>query len=254
MIRINLSSRYPSAVDALPLLAFVCFLVHSGCGGGGKTPKSVSPEQEKLDEIRAEVSVLRDEMSAVLGDFTPESDHSWLPQFEKLRSEVLPKLEELRKREGVEGFREVPVERTSSKMASVDLRSGKIVWRAMTCWNPDCIGQGKGGGPLLFVRKWDGAQIGPDGKIHWRILSGEALPEPTTCPRCGGRDFVRPYDSPEVEQRRQQLEEELKSARQARDEAEDAGLRAPAELRTPTEIMQELDELPKEFLLPQEEH
>jgi hypothetical protein len=171
-------------------------------------------------------------------------------EFDAWRLKALIKLDEIRRSEGVAGFSQTSVARTGNQQGVVDVTSQRIAWRASTCWNPTCIGKGKGGGPLVFVKQFENASIGADGKLLWRTLNEEELPTPIACPACGLLEFVRPYDEPEVEIRRNKLSEELSESRRIRAEAEAAGRLVPAGVRTPTEIMKEVTQLPKLFLIP----
>jgi hypothetical protein len=210
----------------------------------GASQPSIPAVPESLDDIRAQMRrLIKVEDGKHLVTAREE--------FDKWRLKALIKLDAIRRREGIAGFEQEPVQKTPSQQAVVDPTTNQIAWRAFTCWNPECLGKGKGGGPVAFAMKWEHASIGPGGKVVWRTLSEKELPPAITCPVCGLADFIQYYDEPEAELRREQLTAELARSRQIRAEAETAGRLVPAGVRTPTEIMRELNELPKLFLLPQ---
>jgi len=227
----------------------------SGCGKSDATAtstpighdslSSVPVVAESLDEIRDRMQQL------VLHDqekdrfiISPERQN----EFDQWKLKALIKLDEVRRREGVAGFEQKPVDKTSSQSGAVDPASNRIAWRAFTCWNPACLGAGKGGGPLMFVVERDNAEI-QDGKLKYRTLRDDEKSAPAVCPKCGRMDLVCPYDEPAVELRRRELQTELTNARDVRARCEAEGKLVPATVRPPTEIMKESDQLPKLFLL-----
>ena len=225
-------------------------LLFAGCGRNDTVadapPTSVGQSDvplvtESLEEIRAQMSALVQVQGERHVISSPEEFDAW-------RMKALITLDEIRRRDGVEGFRQQPVEKTGNQQAVPDSATGKIAWRASTCWNPQCLGKGKGGGPLLFTRTYDNAWVDTDGKLKWKTIADDQVIPATVCPLCGLVEFVRPYDLPEVELRRQELTDELVNSRRIRAEREAAGQLVPAGVRTPTEIMRELNELPKLFL------
>ncbi|MCE9551768.1 MAG: hypothetical protein K8T91_00090 [Planctomycetes bacterium] len=233
----------------LILLAAVYFLVCPGCWRSEtSTPnppisRDTPVVEESLDDIRSQIARVVHVENNKHHITSPEEFDAW-------RLKALIKLDQIRRLEGVEGFQQTPVEKTGSQQGVVDATSKKIAWRASTCWNPTCLGKGKGGGPLVFVKQFENASIGPDGNVKWRTLKDDELPSALACPVCGLVEFVRPYDEPEVEIRRKKLTEELSESRRIRAEAEAAGQLVPAGVRTPTEIMKESTQLPKLFLVP----
>lgn len=233
-------------VGGAMLLAISCSLLHSGCWSRGPGEVDVSADSQRSTIPIPVVLENPDEIRVEMQKHDPGSQ-----QFEDARLKLLIKLDEIRQREGVEGFQQSPIEQTRSQMAFVDPQTQQISWRAMTCYNPLCPGRGKGDGPLLFVKRWDNASIGPDGNVVWRLLDSGAEQPPISCPACGDSSFVQPYDQPEVELRRRQLTQELADVRRKRAETRQAGLPMPVDLRPPRDIMIELDELPKLFLVPQ---
>jgi len=174
------------------------------------------------------------------------------PQYEAWRIKALIKLDPIRQQEGVEGLSQVVVDQEASDIAVVHGDPGRIAWRALTCWNPACLGKGKAGGPVLFVHPLKHASLGTDGKLRWRTLDEKELSamSPVVCPVCAMPGHVRPYDTPQVELRRQQLTEEMEAARKVRAQAAEDKKLVPAGGRTPSEIMRDLSQLPKLYLVP----
>lgn len=223
----------------------------SGCGGtstenqeevhsAGPQPPEVN---ESPDEIRAQMRALQ-----VYGRGTPE--------FDEWKLKLMVANDKIFQREGVEGYRTVPVENTSKASATIDPETGKIAWRAWTCYNPDCSGRGKGGGPLIFGKIWENAHIDSTDQVVYdrvEITNEDASKPPIVCPSCGKVEFLASYCSPQIELRRRQLEQELRDVRTARDQARAAKRPYPKDLRSPAEIRQEIAELPKLFLVPEDE-
>jgi hypothetical protein len=196
---------------------------------------------ETPDEIRTEM-ILHERLSA---------------EFKQLQLKLMVANHKIVEREGVEGHRQVPVPKTSEINAYVDPQSGNIAWRAWTCYNPECSGRGKGGGPLIFVKKWNNARIGEERKVVYDLIQltedeekEQRSKPPIICPSCGRVVFLAPYDSPAAELRRRQLNDELREVRAARDRARASDEPYPPSLRTHSEIRQEIQELPKLFLVP----
>jgi hypothetical protein len=169
-------------------------------------------------------------------------------EFDDWKLKALIKLDDVRRREGVAGFAQKPVDKTSSQSGAFDPASNQIAWRAFTCWNPSCLGSGKAGGPLMFVVERENAVI-ENGKLKYRTLTDKEQSAAAVCPKCSRLEFVQPYDEPAVEMRRKELTEELSNAREVRAKCEAEGKLVPATVRPPTEIMKESDQLPKLFLL-----
>jgi hypothetical protein len=189
-----------------------------------------------------------DEIKTQLSQFEPGT-----PDHEEWRLKALIKLEEIRQHEGAEGLKEVLVAKPQSATATVDASSKAIAWRALTCWNPDCLGKGKGGGPVLFVQPLKHVQVGTDGKLHWRTLEEKELTAtpPAICPVCNQSRQVRTYDLLQVELKRKKLTDELEAVRHLRAKAAADKKLVPAGSRTPSEIMRDLAGLPKLFFIPE---
>lgn len=138
-------------------------------------------------------------------------------------------------------------------LARVDPRSGAIAWLALTCMNPTCQGKGFGGEPYLFADVTSGATVGADGEV--------AAPPPASveyevplhaCPVCGASgEAIAPYDPPDIRVRLMELQTELENARALRSAAEQAGRPSAAPLRPPTEIMKDISNLPRVYLVPE---
>ena len=126
----------------------------------------------------------------------------------------------------------------------IELRDGQATrrqqgMRALICSLPDCPGQGEDGQPYLFCR------ASTHGK--WPTAGSSS---PVVCPACGRDEGVRNYEPPQVRERRELLEEELRSTRAARRAAKQAGQPMPTDHRTPATLMQDLSNLPKLYPLP----
>ncbi|MCG8584165.1 MAG: hypothetical protein MI757_05585, partial [Pirellulales bacterium] len=105
--------------------------------------------------------------------------------------------------------------------AYVDPASGKMTWRAFTCRNPSCPGQGRDGRPFRFAPQLVGAVIGANGRVTFpqATIEQRHRMEHPECPACGLSDHTGRFDPPEVVERREALLNELTAARQARREA-----------------------------------
>ena len=214
-----------------------------GCRGGEET----SAKDGWLPDVPLpEVAESQEDVQAQLREVERGSNQFHELMFKKRILEDL-----IRRQVGVEGHQQVEMAATNKGTACVDPQTGRIAFRALTCLNPDCPGRGKGGGPHLFVYETEEASIGPAGEVVWstKPLPPEAEFPGIACPACGQVIFVRYYEPPEVILRRQALEKELREVREARQEARQANQPVPANLRTPNEIMVEMAELPKLFLI-----
>lgn len=247
----------PVAV-VLVLLTLSSLPLAAGCS---RTENKI---QEKQPPLAAALPVVRETPDEIRAEMMHHERLS--EEFKRLQLELKVSNHKILEREGVEGYRQVPVQKTGEISAYVDPQSGKIAWRAWTCNNPECKGRGKGGGPLLFVKKWDNARIGEQGAVVYDLVQEDSHTEtltekdekerrpkpPIVCPSCGRVEFLAPYDSPQAELRLRQLNDELREVRAARDRARASDQPYDSNLRTPTEIRQELQELPKLFLVPDE--
>jgi len=232
-------------------LSLVCALF-VGCKRASEEPSKAPPAaaglplpevNETPDEIRAQMRALKVNVRGT-------------PEFDDWKLKLMVANDKIFQREGVEGYRTVPVENTSKTSATVDPETGKIAWRAWTCYNPDCAGRGKGGGPLIFGKIWENARVDSTGQVVYdrvEIRNEDANKPPIVCPSCGKVEFLSSYCSPQIELRRRQLEQELRDVRAARDQARAAKKPKPDNLRSPAEILQEIAELPKLFLIPDDE-
>ena len=133
----------------------------------------------------------------------------------------------------------------------VDSETGKTMWRAMVCKNPDCAGDGNGG-PRVFVTPINNPPLLADGSLNRQAWDRMAIGymSKIVCPGCNSGRFVAEYHPVEVEQRRAELKEQLAAARHARQEAHENGETFPPSRRTPADIMRELDALPRLYLVP----
>lgn len=124
---------------------------------------------------------------------------------------------------------------------------GKLATRALTCANRNCPGVRESGDrPFLFVGRYKNVRQGPDGEPIWPKPDSAV---PTPCPACGLEDTVFPYVPLETQRRMEQLRAELTASRQARDEARKARIPPPPTIRTPAEIMDEMQNLPLVFII-----
>lgn len=207
-----------------------------------RAPGPVVSPQVELPKVTESVEQIKAEL---------KKHEPFSPPFEAERLKLLVLWDEIRKREGVEGFQTPPLQPSKDQGGCIDPATGQIAWRAMTCYNPDCPGRGKGGGPLLFVRPNKTMSIGPEGKI---VISGEqdiAEPDKCVCPACGSGGFVAAYDPPESFVRNRQLDDEMRTIARAYHEAEASGQPIGVAGRTPAEVMTEKAELPKLYLAPE---
>jgi hypothetical protein len=216
------------------------FAVATALAGCSERPE----EHEHGSDVRDTVALpivnkTEAEIRSEMSQFPPFS-----PEFNQSMLELVIVEDAIRKREGVVGFiKETPIQHEGNQVGVVDKETGKLALRAMTCFNPKCAGQGKGGGPLLFVHKLPHLSVGSDGQmIVGPFPMSEMDENPLVCPVCGEAAYVREYDPPETLVRRKQLMEQLNSARGSRGKGK----------RTVKEIIIEMANLPKLFLVPED--
>ncbi|MCE9548094.1 MAG: hypothetical protein K8T25_21685 [Planctomycetia bacterium] len=175
---------------------------------------------------------------------------AFTPPFEEQRLKLLVLWEEIRKREGIEGFTAPPLQPSNNTAVYIDPQTMQLAWRAMACYNPDCPGKGKGGGPLLFARPNKTLSVGPDGKLV--VAHGGDIPDPDKChcPACGSGDFIASYDPPESIVRDRQLNDEMAAIYKACHEADAAGQPVKLPGRSGQEVMTNKAELPKLYIVP----
>lgn len=244
------AGRQRAGMIVLPLLGCLALF---GCGRANKEQPKELPSPSAAVQL-PEVTETPDEIRAQMKKLTSDQQRG-TPEFEDLRLKLMVANDKIIQREGVEGYRTCPVERTTSMRASVDPQTGEIAWRGMTCYNPDCPGRGKGGGPLMFVDKSPHVHIDANNQVVFDYVEIKPLVDdkpPVVCPSCGRVEFLEFYCSAETEVRRRQLYQELNDVRAARGKAHAAGAPEPSGLRTVTEIIREIEELPKLFLVPKE--
>lgn len=124
----------------------------------------------------------------------------------------------------------------------VDPSSGKLAWKAMVCTAADCPGR-KPGMPLQqFGMRRANLYPLPDGTTPNLMSDGSG---PQACPFCGRSQTIKEYLTPEDESRRAHLGEELQQAYNSRMPGHQAG----EAHRSPQEIMEEINSLPRHFLL-----
>lgn len=143
-----------------------------------------------------------------------------------------------------------PIKLALGAAAHVDPASGKISWPAVACTLEDCSGRGVDGETLVFPFKVAGAAVSANGQIAWpeaRLNRGLAV-----CPACGRSHGVGSYVPPIVEQRRAQLAAELRASRAAFKAARREGHSPPVNQRSPQDILDEIAQLPRLYLVDQQ--
>jgi hypothetical protein len=226
-----------------PLLLSFCLL--AGCSSSAvdpAVPLGVVRPTIELPKVTETPEQIKAEM---------RKHAAFSPGFEEQRLKLLIHWEEIRQREGVEGFTTPPLQPSNDQAGCIDPATGQIAWRAMTCYNPDCPGQGKGGGPLLFCRPNKSMVLGADGKIVITREQDIAEPDKCTCPACGSGGFVAAYDPPESFIRNRQLDEEMRNIAKLYHESERTGKPVVLTGRMPNEVMRNKAELPKLYMTPQ---
>lgn len=186
---------------------------------------------------------IRSQMATIAEPFSP--------QFEENRLKLTVVLDQIRKQQGVEGFqdRQSEPEFSNSPSAFVDTKSGRVGWRALTCWNPQCTGQGRGGGPLLFTREFSYVTAGPDGKLAIGNADMAEMMKPVYCPACRSDKYIRPYELPESMVKERELKVQLDRSYAAYASAAKQGRPMPTDVRSPEEIIKDLNSLPKLYLV-----
>ncbi len=213
-----------------PVVIGLLFL--AGCG-----------KKETPEAIRAEM--------ASVEDFSPE--------FEEHRFRLLQSVDEIRQREGVVGYRQLdstatpsqsdqppPRQQLGAQSAYVDPESGKVAWRALGCFNPACAGR-PNGSMVIVARPFSHIQVSPSGDLIIGTPNMAELEKPFPCPVCSSQQYWRSYDPPESVLRRQELEAELAAAYAAYN----SGGRRAVGGRPPNEILEDIANLPKLFLIPE---
>jgi len=206
-------------------------------------PSTPAPEKPAIPEVTQTLDQVRQEMIL----FDPYS-----PEFDQGRLKMAVLQDKLRKEHGVEGFvqhESPPVAVYSSPTAAADAKSGRVAWRAMTCCNPKCHAVGRGGGPYLFTLEFSWITVGSDGKLLVGAPNIEEMMRPVYCPACKSGDFIRSYDLPESAARERALRTELKKVYSTYAAAAKNKGSKPTGMRSPDEIIKEIEALPKLYLL-----
>lgn len=200
-----------------------------------------APKTRVLPVVTQAPDEIRQEMKA----YEPSS-----PQFEEARFKLTVVLDEIRKREGVEGFQTFDSPRIvpTSPTFYIDPQSHKLYWRAIACWSPNCPGRGRGGGPFLFVRELPHVTVGSDGNAIVGDPDMAEMMKPVICPVCKLPEFVHLYDLPESILLERELMTEFRRANQALAKAVKAGDPLPTNLRSIQDITRDLENIPKLFL------
>lgn len=232
---------------AVCFLSVALFLVVGGCWSSKGTPPVVpidsaskKPEPPVVSQTLEQV---RQEMSR-FDNFSPEFDEG------RLKMAVLQ--DKARREHGVEGFQQHEPPSTAeytSPTAVADPKTHRVAWRALTCCNPQCTALGREGGPFLFSIEYSWITVGPDGKINVGAPNAAEMNRPVYCPVCKSNGYIRFYDTPETAVREKALRDELKSSYSAYAEASQAGRPMPADVRTPDQVVKEIESLPKVYLV-----
>jgi hypothetical protein len=127
----------------------------------------------------------------------------------------------------------------------VDPGSGKLAWKAMVCTAADCPGR-KPGEPQPFAIRHAYLYPLSNGDTPNLFDDGKG---PQACPYCGRAETITEYLAPEDESRKLRLTEELNQAYKLRAAARAAGKPGAEGVRTPQEVMDEINALPRRYLL-----
>jgi len=128
----------------------------------------------------------------------------------------------------------------------VDPSSGKLAWKAMVCTATDCPGRKPGVAPEPFAIRHAYLYPLPNGDTPNLFDDGKG---PQACPHCGRSQTITEYLTPEDESRKTRLEAELQQAYADRIAARAAGKQSVDAGRSPQEIMDEINSIPRHFLL-----
>lgn len=128
----------------------------------------------------------------------------------------------------------------------VDPGSGKLAWRAMVCTAPDCPSRKSGKPPERFAMRYANLYPLPNGEIPNLIADGAG---PQACPFCGRSQTITEYLAPEDESRKKRLLDEMQQAYTLRAAARAKGSTKAENVRTPQEIMDEINAIPRHYLL-----
>ena len=128
----------------------------------------------------------------------------------------------------------------------VDPGSGKLAWKAMVCTALDCPGRKPGKDPEPFAIRHAYLFPQPNGETPNLFDDGKG---PQACPHCGRSQTIKEYLSPEDESRKARLAAELQQAYTLRSAARAAGRQAADGVRTPQEVMDEINSIPRHYLL-----
>lgn len=128
----------------------------------------------------------------------------------------------------------------------VDPNSGKLAWKAMVCTATDCPGRKPDKPPERFAMRHVNLYPLPDGTTPNMMSDGAG---PQACPYCGRSQTITEYLSPADESRKTRLAAELQQAYTQRAAARAAGRQAAEGVRTPQEVMDEINSIPRHYLL-----
>lgn len=128
----------------------------------------------------------------------------------------------------------------------VDPGSGKLAWKAMVCTAPDCPGRKPGKAPEPFAIRHAYLYPLPNGETPNLFDDGKG---PQACPDCGRSQTITEYLPPEDESRKTRLAAELQQAYTLRSAARAAGRQSADGVRTPQEVMDEINSISRHFLL-----
>ena len=96
----------------------------------------------------------------------------------------------------------------------VDPETNRILWPALTCKNPQCSSLDDAEQPWLFaVELIRGTRVNSNGLLVAPPGGHDILTRAISCPRCGSRDAVKRYVSPQELDLNSRLQQELDRSR-----------------------------------------
>lgn len=234
---------------ALTLVLLAGAVAVTGC----RRPVKPEPPATEPPGARSARAVKLPTVTQTLGEVRAEMARldRYSPEFDDARLKMAILQDGHRKANGVEGFeqRESWSAMYNSPSAAADSATRRVAWRAMTCCNPACRAQGRGGGPFLFTIEWSWITVGRDGQLNIGQPNPAEMNRPVLCPACGSGDFIRFYDLPETLVRERELKAELMKAYDAIAAAAAKRRPPPTGIRDPREILAEMESLPRLYLV-----
>jgi hypothetical protein len=200
----------------------------SGCcfGEAKRSPEELRAEMATQEPFSTEFETNRTQLVAAVNDATISGIQGYVP----VTSD------------------QAPPAQVGSQTAFVDPSTGKVAWRALACFNPQCAGNGKGG-LVMLAKPYSNLRAGSSGELIVAPPNMEEYRVQPTCPVCGKSEYIRPYETPEATKRRHELEAELRASYAAYAKAAKSKIR-PEGVRSPETIMNDLASLKNIFLVP----